>query len=160
VRKDFFAIFLFSHFFVAVLMGGSHMFFAFFQDQMLYPTCFITGMAYGCAFAVSTTIISSLYGKKYCGTNIGVISIAPAVSGIIFGQINGKLYDLQGINCMGTLCFRNSFIVTGCAALAAVAPAVWLVIRTPPYGRPSLLVDEASASVNQKEVQPLLDAQN
>jgi MFS family permease len=140
-------------------MGGSHLVFAFFQDQMLYATCFITGMAYGSAFAVSTTIMSSLFGKRFCGTNIGVISIAPAISGIVFGQINGKLYDLQGINCLGTLCFRNSFIVSGCAALAAVAPAVWLVVRTPPYGRQSSAIEDAG-SVNQREVQPLLDAQS
>ncbi len=139
-------------------MGGSHLVFAFFQEQMLYATCFITGVAYGTAFSVSTTIMSALFGKRYCGTNIGIISIAPAVSGVIFGLINGRLYDLQGANCTGTLCFRNSFVVSGCAALLAVAPAVWLVLRTPPYGRVATAGSLSSGSVNQKEVQPLLEA--
>ena len=138
-------------------MGGSHLVFAFFQPQMLYPTCFITGVAYGSAFSVSTTLMTALYGKRYAGTNVGLISLGPAISGVVFGLINGRLYDMQGANCMGPLCFRYSFIVSGCCALAAIASAIWLVVRTPPYGRGVPLPMSVNQQEVQQEVQPLLD---
>lgn len=39
----------------AVIMIVSHLSFAFFPDQMLYPASFMTGFAYGMSFATSTT---------------------------------------------------------------------------------------------------------
>lgn len=39
----------------ALIMIGAHLAFAFFREQMLYPASFMTGFAYGMAFATSTT---------------------------------------------------------------------------------------------------------
>ncbi len=84
--SDFFVNRLSRSFFyipAAVVMMAAHLLVAFFPAQMLYPSSFLTGFAYGMGFATSTVVMSSLFGKKYCGTNIGVISIAPAIAGIM-----------------------------------------------------------------------------
>jgi hypothetical protein len=54
----------------AVFMCVAHLTFAFYRREMLYPASFLTGTAYGMAFATSTTLMSSLFGKKYAGTNV------------------------------------------------------------------------------------------
>ena len=130
------------------LMALSHLFFAFFQRQLMFVSSFVTGMAYGVAFATGTTLMTSLFGKKYGGTNVAIVSLAPALAGITFGQINGVLYSQHAVNnqCVGVDCFRNTFIISGSVAIVAVLLSIWLGWRTPPFGR-----------ATKEEVKPLID---
>ncbi len=158
-------LFISNFFFLGIIMCASHLFFAFFQIELLYVTSFFTGFSYGISFSVATTIMSTIFGKKYCGTNIGIISIAPAISGIIFGLVNGQLYQLQAeknsLNCAGNLCFKFSFIFSGCCAAISIFLGIWLTLRTPPYGREKISPKlAAEISINKTEVEPLIEQRN
>ena len=77
------------------------------------------------------------------GTNVAILSLAPALSGLVFGQINGALYRMQsddgGRSCSHSHCFRNTFILSGCISLLAIILGIWLGIRTPAFDRRATL---------------------
>lgn len=132
VRKWSRAVFLIP---CAILMGAAHLSFAFAQSQMLYATATITGLCYGSTYAVGVTMISSLFGKKWAGTNLGILTLYVAISGIILGFVNGALYAQHANvdnSCVGTLCFQYTFIVSGSVTAIALALSIWLTVRTWP----------------------------
>jgi hypothetical protein len=73
------------------------------------------------------------FGKRWMATNNGVLVVFAALAGIVSGSVNGALYGEYAApdgSCFGVQCFKNSFIVSGCACSIVVLTAIWLSIRT------------------------------
>jgi len=140
-----------------VIMSLTHLFFAFFQNGVtLYLAALFTGVAYGTAFTVGTTLMSALFGKRYAGTNIGILSLGPAIAGIAMGQISGALVDAQtnapGGHCFGAHCYRSSFIISGSISMLTVVFSILAGRRTPPTGRAGLAPTEAAKLINDAQI--------
>lgn len=77
----------------AAIMALSHLFFAFFQDAMLYPTAVFTGYAYGTMFSVTVTVLPLYFGKRWMATCNAVLAIFAAVGGVSMGLVTRRRQD-------------------------------------------------------------------
>jgi hypothetical protein len=77
------------------IMFVVHLFFALFMEDLVYLAAIGSGLASGGTFTSAAVLVSLLFGTKFFGFNIGMISIAPAAGTFIFGLIAGELYQKE-----------------------------------------------------------------
>jgi len=79
-------------------------------------------------------MVSLLFGVKWFGFNLGLISIAPACGGMIYGVISGKLYEdkikNESLYCYGADCWEYAFYITAASCYLGSILAAILLWRT------------------------------
>ncbi|XP_042506645.1 protein NUCLEAR FUSION DEFECTIVE 4-like [Macadamia integrifolia] len=113
----------------------------------LYIASIIMGFAFGAQLTLLFAIISELFGLKYYSTlfNCGQLA-SPLGSYVLNVRVAGKLYDREALKqlaqkgldrsavkeltCIGSQCYRLSFIVLASVSLFGALVSFILVIRT------------------------------
>ncbi|KAJ8766053.1 hypothetical protein K2173_020569 [Erythroxylum novogranatense] len=124
-----------------------HLLIAFNVSGGLYVASVIIGFCFGAQWPLLFAIISELFGLKYYSTlyNFGAVA-SPIGSYILNVRVTGHLYDREALkqlaakglerqhghdlNCIGTDCFRLSFIIITASTLFGALVSLLLVIRT------------------------------
>ncbi|KAE8674648.1 Actin-related protein 2/3 complex subunit 1B, putative isoform 1 [Hibiscus syriacus] len=118
----------------------------------LYATSIIIGFSFGAQLPLIFAIISELFGLKYYSTlfNCGQL-LSPLGSYIFNMRLTGVLYDREAIKdlakkgltrssvksltCIGTHCYRLSFIILAVVTFFGALSSLILVLRTRKYYR-------------------------
>ncbi|XP_010540539.1 PREDICTED: protein NUCLEAR FUSION DEFECTIVE 4-like isoform X2 [Tarenaya hassleriana] len=102
----------------------------------LYMGSLLVGLAYGSQWSLMPTITSEIFGIKHMGTIYYTISIASPVGSYIFSvKVIGYLYDKVAASeddhtCVGSHCFRASFVIMSAVALVGSLVDCVLFFRT------------------------------
>ncbi|CAH8291414.1 unnamed protein product [Eruca vesicaria subsp. sativa] len=124
-----------------------HLLIAFNVPGGLYVASVIIGFCFGAQWPLLFAIISEVFGLKYYSTLINFGSVASPIGAYLLNvRIAGYLYDKeaekqhkalgierhegQDLNCMGTACFKLSFIIITVVTLFGVLVSMVLVVRT------------------------------
>ncbi|KAK9127536.1 hypothetical protein Syun_016333 [Stephania yunnanensis] len=132
---------------VLVLSAVGHMFIAFPFNGSVYVASVIVGFCFGAHLTLLYTIISEIFGLKHYATLFNCGQLASPVGSYVFNvRVSGALYDrealkqlaMKGITresvkeltCLGTVCYRLSFIIMAAVAVFGAASTMVLVMRT------------------------------
>ncbi|KAF8046382.1 hypothetical protein N665_3754s0001 [Sinapis alba] len=124
-----------------------HLLIAFNVPGGLYVASVIIGFCFGAQWPLLFAIISEVFGLKYYSTLINFGSVASPIGAYLLNvRIAGYLYDKeaekqhkalgiqrkegQDLSCMGTACFKLSFIIITVVTLFGVLVSMVLVVRT------------------------------
>jgi MFS family permease len=90
-----------------------------------------TGLSYGGFFATINVIINKYFGDQNYSSNLGFNTLVISVSGLIWGQAAGGIYDHFAINrrCYGAQCYRYIFMITSSLCLISAIVTVFLIYR-------------------------------
>ncbi|KAJ6909281.1 protein NUCLEAR FUSION DEFECTIVE 4-like [Populus alba x Populus x berolinensis] len=130
-----------------LLSCGGHLLIAFNVSGGLYVASIIIGFCFGAQWPLLFAIISELFGLKYYSTlyNFGAVA-SPVGLYLLDVRLAGHLYDKEArkqlaakglirkhgdaLDCVGTECFRLSFIIITAATLFGALVSLILVCRT------------------------------
>ncbi|KAJ9567163.1 hypothetical protein OSB04_003129 [Centaurea solstitialis] len=118
------------------LMSIGHCMIASGFPKALYVGSVLVGVFYGSQWSLMPTIASEVFGVSHFGTIFNTITIAgPIGSYVISVRVIGYLYDREAgrggsEGCIGTHCFRLSFLIMGFTTLLGSGVAVGLFFRT------------------------------
>lgn len=88
------------------------------------------GIAYGCAFTILPSLVSSIWGIHNLGRNYGILIYAPFLGTSVFSYLYAFVAvehtPADGGVCMGVRCWRATFEVSGVAAALAFVATLWL----------------------------------
>ncbi|KAK4786428.1 hypothetical protein SAY86_003117 [Trapa natans] len=133
--------------FVLLLSCVGHLLIVFPTPGSLYIASIIIGFSFGAQLPLLFAIISELFGLKYYSTlfNCGQLA-SPLGSYILNVRVTGKLYDREALKelrrkgldrsavkeltCMGSNCYRLSFIILTLVTLFGALVSLVLVART------------------------------
>ncbi|RLN27505.1 uncharacterized protein C2845_PM05G00300 [Panicum miliaceum] len=129
---------------VLLLTVPGHLLIAFGVPGSLYAASVLVGFCFGAAYPMILAIISELFGLKYYSTLYNVGNVASPVGSYILNvRVAGRMYDREaarqgavaavagkGVTCVGTRCYRESFLVVAAVTLAAAAVTLALAWRT------------------------------
>ncbi|CDO99802.1 unnamed protein product [Coffea canephora] len=136
----------------------------------VYIASVLVGFAYGVQLTMVFVIISELFGLKYYSTLLNCGQLASPIGSYFLNvRIVGKLYDKEALKqlaragltrsmvpdltCIGTQCYRTSFLIlAGVNTLGALISLI-LVMRTREYYKSNIYMkfrDEMEA--NEKEI--------
>nr|XP_043617193.1 uncharacterized membrane protein YMR155W-like [Erigeron canadensis] len=102
----------------------------------LYVGSILVGVFYGSQWSLMPTIASEIFGVSHFGTIFNTITIAgPIGSYIISVRVIGYLYDREAAqggaeHCIGTHCFRLSFLIMAFTTFLGFIVAMGLFLRT------------------------------
>lgn len=138
--------------FALVLPAIGDLMIAFPFPSSVYIASLLIGFSFGIQLTLLFIIISELFGLKYYSTlfNCGQLA-SPLGSYIMNVVIVGRLYDnealkqlaskgltrtmVKELTCIGSQCYRTSFIVLACTNLFGALVSLILVYRTKEYYR-------------------------
>ena len=91
----------------------------------------LTGLSYGGFFATINIIISKYFGDENYSSNLGFNTLIISVSGLVWGQVAGALYDHHAVkkHCYGEICYRYTFAITSSMCLLSFLLALFIVWR-------------------------------
>ncbi|KAL4304143.1 hypothetical protein GQ457_10G011850 [Hibiscus cannabinus] len=118
----------------------------------LYAASIIIGFSFGAQLPLIFAIISELFGLKYYSTLFNCGQLASPLGSYIFNvKLTGFLYDREAmkdlakkgltrasvkeLTCIGTHCYRLSFIILACVTFFGAVSSLILVARTRKYYR-------------------------
>ncbi|KAK9141758.1 hypothetical protein Syun_011158 [Stephania yunnanensis] len=118
-----------------------------FFNGSVYVSSIIVGFCYGAQMTLLYTIISELFGLKRFATLFNVGQLAVPLGSYVFNvKICGFLYDKEALKqlaekglvripgkeltCLGTQCYRRSFLLMAAVSLAGALCTTLLVYRT------------------------------
>lgn len=124
-----------------------HLLIAFPVPGSVYVASVIIGFSFGAQFPLLNAIISEIFGLKHYATlfNVGQLA-SPVGSYLLNVRLTGVLYDHEALKdlsrknlhrsssgeltCIGTHCYRQSFIILAAAACFGALASFILVLRT------------------------------
>jgi MFS family permease len=126
---------------------AGHLLIAFNVPGGLYVASVIIGFCFGAQWPLLFAIISEIFGLKYYSTLYNFGSVASPIGSYLLNvRVAGYLYDKeamkqnnalgtlrksgQDLSCVGTSCFKLSFIIITAVTLFGVLVSMILVIRT------------------------------
>ncbi|XP_010509061.1 PREDICTED: protein NUCLEAR FUSION DEFECTIVE 4-like [Camelina sativa] len=132
---------------VLLLSCAGHLLIAFNVPGGLYVASVIIGFCFGAQWPLIFAIISEIFGLKHYSTLYNFGSVASPVGSYLLNvRVAGYLYDVeadkqnktlritrkgvQDLSCIGTSCFKLSFIIITAVTLFGVFVSTILVIRT------------------------------
>lgn len=132
---------------VLLLSCAGHLLIAFNVPGGLYVASVIIGFCFGAQWPLLFAIISEIFGLKYYSTLYNFGSVASPIGSYLLNvRVAGYLYDVeagkqykalgktrlegQDLDCIGTSCFKLSFIIVTAVTLFGVLVSLVLVIRT------------------------------
>ncbi|KAK9126588.1 hypothetical protein Scep_015434 [Stephania cephalantha] len=132
---------------VLVLSAVGHMLIAFPFNGSVYVASVIVGFCFGAHLTLLYTIISEIFGLKHYATLFNCGQLASPVGSYVFNvRVSGALYDREALKqlavkgmtresvkeltCLGTMCYRLSFIIMAAVAIFGAASTMVLVVRT------------------------------
>lgn len=91
----------------------------------------LTGLSYGGFFATINIIVSKYFGDENYSSNLGFNTLVLSISGLIWGQVAGALYDHHAVNkhCYGEICYRYTFIITSSLCMLSFLLSLFIVWR-------------------------------
>jgi MFS family permease len=93
----------------------------------------LTGLSYGGFFATINVIINKYYGDENYSSNLGWNTLIIGVSGLIWGQVAGKLYDHfadpKTKHCYGPNCYRYTFMITTTLCVISLFVVLFIIWR-------------------------------
>lgn len=138
--------------FVLLLSCVGHLLIAFPVSGSVYVASIIIGFSFGAQLPLLFAIISELFGLKYYSTlfNCGQLA-SPLGSYILNVKVTGMLYDKEALKelarkdlkwehgkeltCLGSHCYRLSFIILAAVTFFGAMVSFILVIRTREFYR-------------------------
>ncbi|KAG2631074.1 protein NUCLEAR FUSION DEFECTIVE 4-like [Panicum virgatum] len=131
---------------VLLLTVPGHLLIAFGVPGSLYAASVVVGFCFGAAYPMILAIISELFGLKHYSTLYNVGNVASPVGSYILNvRVAGRMYDREaarqgavaaaaagtkGVTCVGTRCYRESFLVVAAVTVGAAAVTLALAWRT------------------------------
>ncbi|KFK36814.1 hypothetical protein AALP_AA4G174900 [Arabis alpina] len=126
---------------------AGHLLIAFNIPGGLYVASVIIGFCFGAQWPLLFAIISEIFGLKYYSTLYNFGSVASPIGSYLLNvRVAGYLYDVEAekqykalgktreegkdLDCIGTACFKLSFIIITAVTLFGVLVSMILVIRT------------------------------
>lgn len=137
---------------VLLLSCVGHILIAFPLPGSVYIASIIIGFSFGAQLPLLFAIISELFGLKYYSTlfNCGQLA-SPLGSYILNVKVTGMLYDREALKelarkgmdrssvkeltCIGTQCYRSSFIILAAVTFFGAVVSLILVMRTREFYR-------------------------
>lgn len=92
----------------------------------------LTGFSYGGFFATSAVIVNRYFGDENYSSNLGFKTFLLSLSGLIWGQVSGKLADHFTVgegHCHGPLCYRYTFVITSSLCVLSLISTTIIYIR-------------------------------
>ncbi|KAF3790493.1 NUCLEAR FUSION DEFECTIVE 4 protein [Nymphaea thermarum] len=128
---------------VLLLTCAGHLLIAFAIPGSLYFASIILGLCFGAQWPLLFAIISELFGLKYYSTLFNFAAVASPIGSYILNvRVAGYLYDQEGLKqrgglpthgeltCLGSHCYRLSFIIIAGATFLGFLVSLILVMRT------------------------------
>jgi hypothetical protein len=127
---------------VLFLTVPGHLLIAFGVPGSLYAASVLVGFCFGAAYPMILAIISELFGLKYYSTLYNVGNVASPIGSYILNvRVAGRMYDREaarqgasagkgGVSCVGTRCYRESFLVVAAVTVGAALVTLFLAWRT------------------------------
>ncbi|CAN6440923.1 unnamed protein product [Victoria cruziana] len=129
--------------FVLLFSCVGHLLIAFGVPGSLYFASIILGLCFGAQWPLLFAIISELFGLKYYSTLFNFAAVASPIGSYILNvRVAGSLYDQEGLKqaggvrpqgeltCIGSHCYRLSFIIIAGATFLGFLVSLILVMRT------------------------------
>ncbi|MED6177167.1 hypothetical protein PIB30_095440 [Stylosanthes scabra] len=132
---------------ILLLSCVGHLLIAFNVPNSLYVASVIIGFCFGAQWPLIFAIVSEVFGLKYYSTlyNFGGMA-SPIGLYVLNVRVTGHLYDKeakrqlaasgikrhsgQELNCVGTSCYKLSFLIIAAATFAGAIVSLILVVRT------------------------------
>ncbi|XP_020966679.1 uncharacterized protein LOC107617348 isoform X2 [Arachis ipaensis] len=132
---------------ILLLSCVGHLLIAFNVPNGLYVASVIIGFCFGAQWPLIFAIVSELFGLKYYSTlyNFGGMA-SPIGLYVLNVRVTGHLYDIeakrqlaesgikrkigQELNCLGTSCYKMSFVIIAVATFTGAIVSLLLVART------------------------------
>ncbi|KAM6597542.1 hypothetical protein CsatA_008066 [Cannabis sativa] len=116
-------------------MGGAFLLLLNSTHIVLYISTAIIGVCTGAITSVSVSTTSELFGAKNFSVNHNVLVANIPIGSFIFGYLAALLYHQQGNGrsdgkCIGTKCYRDSFLIWGSLCFLGTILAIVLCVRT------------------------------
>ncbi|KAL1209830.1 Protein NUCLEAR FUSION DEFECTIVE 4 [Cardamine amara subsp. amara] len=132
---------------ILFLSCAGHLLIAFNLPGGLYVASVIIGFCFGAQWPLLFAIISEIFGLKYYSTLYNFGSVASPIGSYLLNvRVAGYLYDVEAdkqnkllgiirkkgedLSCIGTSCFKLSFIIITAVTFFGVLVSTVLVIRT------------------------------
>lgn len=137
---------------ISVLIGLAQFMMIFWSSvPALFIGVILTGVSYGGFFATIAIIFNRYFGDVNYSSNLGFKTLVLSFSGLVLGQISGKLADHfagRGKHCFGPLCYRYTFVIATSLAIISTSLAVILLFRERRDDRKKAEEDSVYATVN------------
>lgn len=157
---------------VLLISCMGHLLIAFAVPNSLYVASVIIGFCFGAQWPLIFAIISEIFGLKYYSTlyNFGAVA-SPVGSYVLNVMVTGKLYDREAfkqlsakgfrrkagedLTCLGSECYRLSFLIITGATLFGGLVSFILVLRTREFYRGDIYrkFREGITKVEESEIQ-------
>ncbi|KAK9126589.1 hypothetical protein Scep_015435 [Stephania cephalantha] len=132
---------------VLTLSTVGHLLIAFPFGGSVYVASVIVGFCFGAHLTLLYTIISEIFGLKHYAVLFNFGQLASPIGSYVFNvRVSGALYDgealkqlavkgltresVRELTCLGTECYRLSFIITAAVAFFGACCTMVLVMRT------------------------------
>lgn len=105
----------------------------------LYISTAIIGVCTGAITSMSVSITTELFGTKNFGVNHNIVVANIPIGSFLFGYLAALVYHNQADaagQCIGVLCYQNTFILWGSLCLLGTLLAFLLYIRTRKFYTP------------------------
>ncbi|CAB4272888.1 unnamed protein product [Prunus armeniaca] len=121
-----------------ILMIVSFVLYALALSGTLYVATALFGICYGTQYSIMVPTSSELFGLKHFGVNYSFMGLGNPIGAILFSVLlAGNVYDAEaakqgGSTCIGSSCFRLTFIVLAGACGLGTILSIILTIRVRP----------------------------
>lgn len=118
---------------ISAVICAAHIMMIFWQSSAsLFLGGVLTGVSYGGFFATGAVIMNRYFGDENYSSNLGLTTLVVSLSGLIWGQVSGKLADHFTVgkgHCMGGICYRYTFVATAALCALSIGATVILWLR-------------------------------
>lgn len=123
---------------VVLLMSFTQALLSIGSSALIFPCFLAVGFLFGCNVSLTAVNVADIFGEKYIATNFGFVDTSPILGSYIFATFSiDLLYHTNAVTddgedvCLGSGCFRYSFILNSLCCLAAALALYKMHTKTP-----------------------------